>query len=154
MSDNSNLILDNINKMQGLQELSKKYNDAINNTSNIKAQQKLAELRDSELESLKSMDSLSEKDLERAEKKLNIIKAQIALEDAQRNKSQMRLRRDSQGNYRYQFVADEDQITNAQNQLSAAYNDLYNFDKARYNETTKQVLDATKEFFADMKELE
>ena len=154
MSDNSNLILDNINKMQGLQELSKKYNDAINNTSNIKAQQKLAELRDSELESLKSMDSLSEKDLERAEKKLNIIKAQIALEDAQRNKSQMRLRRDSQGNYRYQFVADEDQITNAQNQLSAAYNDLYNFDKARYNETTKQVLDATKEFFADMRELE
>ena len=125
-----------------MQDLTKKYNDAINSTSNIKAQQTLAQLRDSELDSLKAMGQLSEKDLERAEKKLDIVKAQIALEDAQRNKSQMRLRRDSQGNYRYQFVADEDQINQAQQNLYSAYNELYNFDKSRYTETLKQAADA------------
>jgi predicted protein tyrosine phosphatase len=124
--------------MQKMQDLTKKYNDAINSTSNIKAQQTLAQLRDSELDSLKAMEQLSEKDLERAEKKLEIVKAQIALEDAQRNKSQMRLRRDSQGNYRYQFIADEDQINEAQQNLYNAYNELYNFDKARYSETLKE----------------
>jgi hypothetical protein len=31
---------------------------------------------------------------------------QIALEDAQKNKSTMRLKRDASGNYSYQYVAD------------------------------------------------
>lgn len=132
--------------MQGLQDLSKKYNDAINSTSNIKAQQKLAQLRDSELESLKSIDKLSQQDLERAEKKLNIIKAQIALEDAQQNKSKMRLRRDSQGNYRYQFVADEEEIKQAEANLYSAYNELYNFDKARYTNTLNEAAKAWQEY--------
>ena len=146
LGENTNLVLDNINKMQGLQDLGKKYNDAINSTSNIKAQQKLAELRDSELEALKEMDSLSQDDLTRAEKKLEIVKAQIALEDAQRNKSQMRLRRDSQGNYRYQFVADDNQIQQAQANLYAAYNELYNFDKSRYTNTLNEAYDVWQEY--------
>lgn len=152
ISTNSELALDNINKMQGLQDLSKKYNDAINGTSSIKAQQKLAQLRDSELEALKSMDKLSQQDLERAEKKLDIIKAQIALEDAQANKSKMRMRRDSQGNYRYQFVADEDQVNEAQANLYSAYNELYNFDKARYTETLNQASQAWQEYQEKMAE--
>jgi hypothetical protein len=37
---------------------------------------------------------------------LDIEKARIALEEAQNNKTNMRLKRDSQGNYSYQYVAD------------------------------------------------
>ena len=58
--------------------------------------------------------------------------AEIALEEAQQNKNKMRLRRDSQGNYRYQYVADEDQINKTKEELSTLYTDLYNFDKERY----------------------
>ena len=149
---NTDLVLDNINKMQGMQDLTKKYNDAINSTSNVNAQKKLAQLRDSELESLKAMGELSEQDLVRAEKKLEIVKAQIALEDAQRNKSQMRLRRDSQGNYRYQFIADDDQIQQAQANLYAAYNELYNFDKSRYTSTLNDAYKAWEEYQQKMAE--
>jgi len=46
---------------------------------------------------------------------LNIEKARIALEDAQAAKTAMRLKRDSQGNYSYEFVADQNGITDAQN---------------------------------------
>jgi len=152
LGTNSELVLDNINKMQGFQELTKKYNDAINSTSNVTAQKKLAQLRDQELESLKAMGGLSEQDLERAEKKLEIVKAQIALEDAQRNKSQMRLRRDSQGNYRYQFVADEEEIQQAQQNLYAAYNELYNFDKSRYISNLNDAAQAWQEYQEKMAE--
>ena len=98
------------------------------------------------------MDALSEKDLERAEKKLEIVKAQIALEDAQRNKSQMRLRRDSQGNYRYQFVADEEEVQQAQQNLYSAYNELYNFDKARYTNTLNEAAKAWSDYQQKMAE--
>ena len=51
---------------------------------------------------------------------------QIALEEAQANKSSMRLRRDAQGNYSYQFVADENATAEAQQELLALQNELYN----------------------------
>jgi len=60
---------------------------------------------------------------------------QIALEEAQNNKSKMRLRRDSQGNYRYEYVADTEDIADKQQDLLDAQNDLYNFDKERYIST-------------------
>jgi ribosomal protein S13 len=126
------MVLDNVNRLQKFQNLANKYNNEINSTSNITAQKKIAQLRDQELEALKQIDHITEKDLERAEKKLDIIKAQIALEEAQKNKSQLRLRRDSQGNYRYQYVADEEEVQKAQENLANAYNELYNFDKERY----------------------
>ena len=45
----------------------------------------------------------------------------------------MRLRRDANGNYSYEFVADEDAVSSAEQDLAAAENDLYNFDKDQYN---------------------
>lgn len=153
MNENSELELDNINRMQGLQDIAKKYNDAINNTSNAKAQKELAEIRDKELEQLKEIDHLSQEDLERAEKKLEIAKAQIALEDAQQNKTQMRLRRDSQGNYRYQFVANEDQVNQARDQLAAAYNSLYNFDKERALQNNQEMISTTQQYFEEIANL-
>lgn len=85
-----------------------------------------------ELEGLRSKDKLTQYDIERAEKKYQLTLAQIALEEAQQNKNTMRLRRDSQGNYTYQFVADDDEVAAAQDELDKQYNSLYNFDKEAY----------------------
>jgi hypothetical protein len=108
---------------------------------------------DRELKALREKDQLSKYDLERAEKKYQIILAQIALEEAQENKNKMRLRRDSQGNYRYQYVADEDQIKAARDKLTALYADLYNFDKDRYKTTLSDIESVTKEFNEKLAEL-
>lgn len=40
----------------------------------------------------------------------------------------MRLRRDSQGNYSYQFVSDEQQVADTLQELADAQNKLYNVD--------------------------
>jgi competence protein ComGC len=58
----------------------------------------------------------------------------------------MRLRRDSQGNYSYEYTADLNDVAEAQKNLAAAQNDLYNFDKERYNSNLNDMLSAWKDF--------
>jgi hypothetical protein len=58
----------------------------------------------------------------------------------------MRLRRDSQGNYSYQFVADEDSIAQAQQDLLAVQNSLYNLDKDQYKENLDEIYEYYVEF--------
>lgn len=105
-----------------------------------------------QLASIKERDRITQYDVDRANKLYEIELARIALEEAQRNKSQIRLRRDSQGNYSYQYVADNDAISDAENELSNAYNDLYNFDKERYNEVLNDIYDIWNEYQQAMAE--
>ena len=113
-----------------LDKINRKFNQAIDNTKNIKLQKQLIKLRDEENERLEKKKVLSEADVAIAEKKLAVEQAKIALEEAQNNKSQLRLQRDSQGNWNYQFVANEDEIEDKQQALIDASYDLY--------ETTKK----------------
>ena len=64
----------------------------------------------------------------------------------------MRLRRDAQGNYSYQFVADEDAISDAEQEVAAAENDLYNFDKEQYQNTLNEALTLYSEWQQKLKE--
>lgn len=131
---NADEYLDTINAVAGIRDLESKYIDAINDADSTKNQQRLNALMESELNTLRSMDKISQADLDRAELKYQIALAQLALEDAQQKKTQMRLRRDSQGNYSYQYTADEEAINKAKEELSNLYVDLYNFDKDQYKE--------------------
>ena len=133
INKNADRYLDTINKTFGVRQLEQKYVDAINKTNNISIQQKLKKIMDEQLNNLKQRDRLTQYDLDRANKMYEIELARIALQEAQMNKTQMRLRRDSQGNYTYQYVANRTAIEEAQTQLNDLYNSLYNFDKERYN---------------------
>ena len=152
INKNAEQYLDTVNATYGIRELEKKYIDSINNADSVKVQQQLKKAMDQQLENLKQKDKLTQYDLDRANKLYEIQLAQIALEEAQQNKSQMRLRRDSQGNYTYQYVADEDAITDAENQLANLYNDLYNFDKQRYQENLEQIYSLWNEYQEKMRE--
>ena len=144
--------LDEINTLQGVADLADKYQDAINNTDNISAQRKLNAAMEEQLNTLKSAERLSEKDIERAQKKYDLTVAQIALEEAQAQKNTLRLRRDTQGNYRYQYVADDEAVNDAENKLKEAYNSLYNFDKERYIDNLDEALDVWNEYQEKMAE--
>ena len=74
------------------------------------------------------------------------------MEEAQQNKTQMRLRRDSSGNYSYQFVADSDSIADAQRELDEARNSLYNMDKDEYKDNQQAILDIYTEYQEKMRE--
>lgn len=146
--------LDTINRLSGENQLESRYLESIEKATSPSIQKKLKDAMDSEMKYLREKDKLSQYDLDRANKKLQVTLAQIALEEAQDNKSTMRLRRDSQGNYRYQYVADEDNVKKAEEDLQKARVDLYNFDKERMKSTHNDILALEKDFRDKLKEIE
>ena len=144
--------LDSLERANGLLNLQNKYINAINNTNDPKIQEKLAQLEEHQLNSLSQKTHLREIDLKIAEQQLTVLQAQIALEEAQASKTKLRLRRDSQGNYNYQYVADEENI---QDKILTYANELEEY-RQMVKQTLRDDLDAmneyTQEYFDKMAE--
>ena len=148
INTNADRYLDTINATYEVQKLQSKYQDAIDNTDSISAQKKLNDLMSQEIKSLEKKNKLTQYDIDRANMKYDIALKQIALEEAQQNKSSLRLKRDSQGNYSYQYAGDEDDIAKKQQELADAQNSLYNLDKDQY----KQNLDDMYTYYSEFQE--
>lgn len=153
INQNAEQYLDTVNSMYAIQDLENKYLEALDATDSIGAQQKLNDLMNEQLAALREKDKLTQYDVDRANMLYDIALKEIALQNAQQNKSKMRLRRDSQGNYSYQYVSDEDSIAQAQQELLAAQNDLYNLDKDQYKNNLDQIYSTYAEFQEKLKAL-
>lgn len=141
------MYLDTINAQFGVQQLENKYLQAYNKAiGNVAGQQKINKIMNEELAILQEKDKLTKYDLERANARYDLMVKQIALEEAQQNKTNLRLRRDSQGNYTYQYTANEDDILAAQGAVGVAQNNLYNIDRDRAAELGEQFLSVYEEY--------
>ena len=152
INQNADQYLDTVNAIYKVQELQNKYLDAIEKSSSPTQQKKLNDLMQQETDYLREQDKLSEYDLERANLKYEIALKQMALEDAQQNKSKLRLRRDSQGNYTYQYTQDDDQIASIQSEIADLYNQLYNLDADAYKGNLEEIFSIWQEFQERMSE--
>jgi len=83
---------------------------------------------------LAEREKVSQYDIDRANALLQVEIQRLALEEARNAKSKLRLRRDSQGNYSYQYTSDEDNIAEAAQNLQKAQLEVYNLDKNKYRE--------------------
>ncbi len=131
--------IDDINRATALLDLQRDINEAITSASTKKAQKELADYRDAELKALKEKEHLTQNDIDMANKRLEIYQKQMALEDAQNAKTNMRLVRDSQGNYTYQYRADEDKVANAQEELEKSLTEYFNMAKDGYREVVDEI---------------
>ena len=152
INQNADQYLDTVNAIYKVQELQNKYLDAIDKTDSPAQQKKLNDLMQQETDYLREQDKLSEYDLERANLKYEIAMKQIALEEAQQNKTQLRLRRDSQGNYTYQYTQDDDQVASIQQEIADLYNQLYNLDADAYRDNLDEIYNVWSEFQERMAE--
>jgi len=119
-----------VNALFEIEKLGDAYKDALKaNEGNAKVQNSLNKMMNEQLGMLKDKDKLTQYDVDRANKLLEIELKRIALEEARQNKTRLRLKRDSQGNYSYQFTADEEETDSKRQELAAARNELYNMDK-------------------------
>lgn len=133
LNDQADRYFDKINAAYEIDKLENAFNDAINdNDGNIAAQQSLNDLMEQQLAYLRDKERLTQYDVDRANTLLQIEMKRLALEQSRSNKNRLRLRRDSQGNYTYQYTADTDAINKAEQELADARNSLYNSDKAAY----------------------
>jgi hypothetical protein len=79
LNKNADEYYDTINAAFALQDLRSQYNQAINSTKDLKNQQALKKLMDEQLKNLEDKDKLTEYDVERAQKLLELEQARIAL---------------------------------------------------------------------------
>jgi len=133
LNDLADTYLDKINSAYEIEKLQNAFDDAIDdNEGNIAAQQSLNNLMEQQLAYLKDKEKLTQYDVDRANTLLQIEMKRLALEQSRANKNRLRLRRDSQGNYTYQYTADAEAMNKAEQELADARNSLYNSDKAAY----------------------
>lgn len=107
------------------------------------------------IKQLQQQGQLSQFELEVAQARYEILQAQIALEEAQNAKDSMRLVRDSQGNYNYVYTANQDNISNAEQALADAENNLYNIGlqgAQDYQSKYSQILEEAYEAFKQLSE--
>lgn len=114
-----------VNKVYELTKLVRKASQDLEKTDNAAAKQRYKAYI-TETEQLKDKTEFSQLELEIQQAKYKQLQAQIALEEAQNAKSVVRLSRDNEGNYGYVYTANKDNISDAQQALDDANNDLYN----------------------------
>lgn len=125
--------------------------DMAENDSKL-AQQKYKEYIDY-IKQLQEQGKLSKYELEIAQARYEVLQAQIALEEAQNAKDSMRLVRDSQGNYNYVYTANQDNISNAEQALADAENNLYNIGLSGAQEYQEKYAQILQQAYEDFKQL-
>ena len=139
---NADYYLDDVNAAYEIQKLQGKYLDLLDNANGLDIQNQITQQMAQQLGYLREKDKLSEYDVQYANAQLEILQKQIALQEAQRNKSQLQLRRDNQGNYSYVYTADENDTRAAQGDLLDAQNNAYNLSKDQMQQTQADSLSA------------
>ena len=116
-----------------IQSLSNTIQKDIDNTKDLKIQQKLNDFREEEIAHLREKNklegdnrALTQDDVDLAQARYDILLKEIALENARNNKNSMKVVRNQEGNWSYQYVADNGDVEDKQQQLLdswAAYNE-------------------------------
>ena len=141
LMEKSDKYLDNLEGLYEVQSIANDTQAEIADMSDLKDQQKLQTLLDKELKQLREKDRLTKYDLDAAKARLEIAKAEIALEDARASKTSMRLTRGDDGNWSYQYVADADNVASKQQELMDAMNDYYQLTKDAHQESLESMMD-------------
>ena len=134
--------LDNVERSFNMEELDGIFNDILESMEGRNdLQQEFLKFQDEEIAKLNERDKLTQYDIDELKARLEIKKQELALEEAQQNKSNLRLRRDSQGNYNYQYVANDDDVEDAESSILTAKKDWYELVKKRNVETAEAVME-------------
>lgn len=150
--------VDYTNSLYEINKLQRKINESISDSTSESARQKLLDAQKESIDYLNEQidknKKLTKYEIDRANAVYELTLKQIALEEAQENKSQMRLRRDSQGNYRYEYVADQNKIADLEQQVEDAENKIYNLDKEATQKFTNMIESYLTEFGEHLKEIQ
>ena len=142
---------DNIEKDLNLKDFTLSIDMDIDEASSDAIKEKLTQFRDEQEKQLKNQAYLSEYDFKLAKVKYNVLKKQIALQEAQDKKTSLRLRRNSQGNYTYQYASNSNDVLKAQKELNDANSDVYKLTKDQNQANIEKSMNLIKQLSSDLK---
>lgn len=142
---------DNIEKDLNLKDFTLSIDMDIDEASSDAIKEKLTQFRDEQEKQLTNQAYLSEYDFKLAKAKYNVLKKQIALQEAQDKKTSLRLRRNSQGNYTYQYASNSNDVLKAQKELNDANSDVYKITKDQNQANIEKSMNLIKQLSSDLK---
>lgn len=145
-ADERERYLEDYTKIYELSRLTRDINKSMDESDSIRGKQRLLEIQD-EINALQESGvEMTQFEVDELRARYELRLAEIALEEAQNAKSQVRMTRDSEGNWSYTYTADQDAIDSAQQN----YEDkLY----AYQNLTTEYIYDLESQILAIPEEL-
>ena len=144
--------LDEVNTTYERLKWNSKLQTAIDEASSQASKNALKNLQD-EFKIRAENGKLSQYDLDILNAKYEMTQKQIALEEAQNNKSQVRLVRNSQGNWDYQYTSDQSTIDNANQEYNDAAQNYYNIAKDQVKDVTQEIIKTWEECNEKIKEI-
>jgi hypothetical protein len=146
---------DDVEKAYEVDKLRNKYTNLLNDAQgmSLQTQNKIRAQMQEQLDLLQNQGTVSEYDVKLANAKLEILQKQIALEDAQRNKNKMQLRRDTQGNYRYVYTAEQGDVQKAQDELNESQYDAYEMTKNQTIENNDRAINLYQDYMNKMRDI-
>lgn len=153
LSSYADVYLTKTNQIYETQKLINTAQQAADKTTNEAAKVRLKAYQN-EIAELQTKNKMSNLDLEIAKAKYDIVLAEIALEEAQNAKSTVRLQRDSEGNFGYVYTADQDAISQAEQDLADAQNALYNIGLEGANDYGQKLLELQQQLADELVALE
>ena len=148
--EQSDRFLTNEERIYELNKMSRQINQQISKDANILTQQKLLGVQKIINELQEDNAKLTDYQLSKLQKIYDLRLAEIALEEAQNNKTQARLVRNSQGNWNYVFTANQNQLDQAAQQLEDAKYAYYSNAKEQTNNISKEILENEKALTEDL----
>ena len=150
--DENERYFDEVNTAFHIADWQAKLQADIDNTTNAAHRQQLQLLQE-EIETRAEGGKLNQYDLDILNAKYNQMQALMALEDARNNKNTLRLVRDSQGNWNYQYTNNADDVAAQEQKLAQANNEYYNIAKQQTQDVTSQIISLWQECEDEVNEI-
>lgn len=143
--EDSDMMLDDYQKIYELSKLSRDINKTIDDTDIISGKQKLKKL----LEQVNDLQAdgvkMSKYDLEYLQKTYDLRLAELELEEAQRAKNTVRLQKDSEGNWAYIYTQSTDAIDSAQQKYEDALYAMQDLSSNYIDEMSEKLINTSQE---------
>lgn len=145
--DLNDLYLSNSKKIYELNKLNRTILQDISKTDNIAAKSKLKDVLE-EVNALQNSNAqMSEYELKTLQAKYDLRLAEIALEEAQEAKSQVRLVRDNEGNWGYMYTADAEEVSKAEQDVEDKMQALQDIQEETMHDMGQNILQVQKDYF-------
>lgn len=138
--------LQDYQKAYELSKLNRNIINSIDETDNVKAKQALLEVQEKLNKYAEEGVEMSQYELDYLQKEYELRLAEIALEEAQNAKSQVRMSRDSEGNWGYIYTADQDKVAEAQQSYEDKLNEITELTHNYADEVSNAILSTYQEY--------
>lgn len=145
--------LESYEKIYEFSKLNRDIEKSIDQTDNIKAKKELADLQ-AEINALEESGAeVSEYQMENLRKRYELKLAELALEEAQNAKSEVRMTRDNEGNWGYVYTADETQVAEAEQNYEDKLYELQQHNAEYINQLQESIITMQQEMYDKMQEI-